>query len=153
MFVFVFLFSQGEIYGRLQWNTFKQITKSASWFSRFNGCAYADLFFFNPASAASLISILNSANTEIKKEKVNSIQTCYYSTISILSSKTCCETLDIHYQDDMFFTLETGSFWPLSPRVGHCLHTLTVWQRHKCFLLCDQSKHLSQEEGREGVLS
>lgn len=83
-------------------------------------------FFFNPASAASLISILNSANTEIKKEKVNSIQTCYYSTISILSSKTCCETLDIHYQDDMFFTLETGSFWPLSPRVGHCLHTLTV---------------------------
>lgn len=46
MFVFVFLFSQGEIYGRLQWNIFKQITESASWFSRFNGCAYADLFFF-----------------------------------------------------------------------------------------------------------
>lgn len=30
VFVFVFLFSQGEIYGRLQWNTFKQITESAS---------------------------------------------------------------------------------------------------------------------------
>lgn len=153
MFVFVFLFSQGEIYSRLQWNTFKQITESASWFSRFNGCAYADLFFFLFCLCCLSHLHFKFSQHRNKKKKVNSIQTCYYSTISILSSKTCCETLDIHYQDDMFFTLETGSFWPLSPRGGHCLHTLTVWRRHKCFLLCDQSKHLSQEEGREGVLS
>lgn len=64
------------------------------------------------ACGGALISILNAAS----QRAGSSLQTYYPSPISIPLSETCCGSLHIHYQGDMFSTLET-SIRPLPPRV------------------------------------